>query len=60
MESPVLVGDIQLTNGLLDDSYTYKGLQGYAATDVTYGDHYYYTATGDNGVLARLNKITST
>ncbi|MFI2743420.1 hypothetical protein ACG2LH_11820, partial [Zhouia sp. PK063] len=48
------------TNGLLSDTYSYQGLPGYVATDIAYGDDNYYAVTGDNGVLAKLNKTTHT
>ena len=58
LQSPAFVAAMTLSNGLLSTNYNQTTLEGNVGTSVTSSSDKYFAVSGDNGVLAKLNKST--
>ncbi|OOG77009.1 hypothetical protein [Flavobacterium sp. A45] len=58
--TPSFVGKMPLQAGKLTTDYTSVSLRGNVATGLTVADSKYYGVSGDNGVVAKIDKATNT
>lgn len=58
--SPAFVAQMPLQSGLLTNDYVLNSLVGYVGTGLAVADSKYYAVSGNNGVLAKLDKTTNT
>lgn len=58
--SPAFVAKMPLQSGLLTNNYTAVALTGNVATGLAVADSKYYGVSGNNGVLAKINKANNT
>ncbi|MGM8360683.1 hypothetical protein ACSV4D_02080 [Flavobacterium sp. ARAG 55.4] len=57
--SPAFVAQMPLQSGLLTNDYVLNSLAGYVGTGLAVADSKYYAVSGNNGVLAKLDKTTN-
>lgn len=57
--TPAFVAQMPLQSGLLTKEYTLNSLEGYVGTGLAVADSKYYAVSGDNGVIAKLDKNTN-
>lgn len=60
LTSPAFVARMPLQSGLLTDNYTSTSLVGNVGTGLAVADSKYYAISGNNGVVAKLDKTTNT
>lgn len=58
--TPAFVAQMPLQSGLLTNDYLLSSLAGYVGTGLAVADSKYYAVSGNNGVLAKLDKTTNT
>lgn len=57
--SPAFVAQMPLQSGLLTKDYILNSLTGYVGTGLAVADSKYYAVSGNNGVVAKLDKSTN-
>ncbi|KDN54898.1 LVIVD repeat-containing protein [Flavobacterium seoulense] len=57
--TPAFVAQMPLQSGLLTNTYVSNQLSGYVGTGLAVADAKYYAVSGDNGVIAKLDKATN-
>lgn len=60
LTSPAFVAKMPLQNGMLTNNYTSVSLVGNVATGLAVADSKYYGVSGNNGVVAKIDKTTNT
>lgn len=60
LTSPAFVAKMPLQNGMLTNNYTSVSLAGNVATGLAVADAKYYGVSGNNGVVAKIDKATNT
>lgn len=59
VSSPAFVAQMPLQSGLLTKDYILNSLTGYVGTGLAVTDSKYYAVSGNNGVIAKLDKSTN-
>jgi len=59
LTSPAFVAKMPLQNGMLTSNYTSVSLVGNVATGLAVADSKYYGVSGNNGVVAKIDKTTN-
>ena len=60
LSSPAFVAKMPLQNGMLTTNYTSVSLVGNVATGLAVADSKYFGVSGNNGVVAKIDKTTNT